>query len=57
LETQNRAEKVEWTWVFVAGYMIGFEDVTAAAGREVEVRGGWLEDAFLVFVHGGEELE
>jgi hypothetical protein len=39
LETQNRAEKVEWTWVFVAGYMIGFEDVTAAAEREVEVGG------------------
>jgi hypothetical protein len=30
---------VEWTRVFVAGYMIGFEDVTAAAEREVEVGG------------------
>jgi hypothetical protein len=57
LETQTGAGELQWTWVLVAGHVVRFEDVTTAAEEEVAVRGSWFEDAFLVFVHGGEELE
>jgi hypothetical protein len=37
---QTGAWEVQWTWVFVASYVVGFEDITTAAEEEVAVRGG-----------------